>query len=82
MSGVPRLTALSMGALIGKALDEEGVSQAEFCRRVGVSTKHLNQVITGGAVARAVELDYWAFALGREWSVTLEPRQQGDTVQP
>jgi hypothetical protein len=66
-----RLTSLTMGALVGLALAEDGVSQAEFCRRVGVSPKHLNEVIRGRAVATATQLDYWAFALGRRWSVAL-----------
>lgn len=67
-------TAAVMGALIGQALAEDGLTQAEFARRVGVSTKHLNSVIRGRAVATAAQLDYWAFALGRRWSITLEQR--------
>lgn len=69
--GEHQLTALTMGALIGQALIKDGVSQAEFCRRVGVSPKHLNEVIRGRAVATATQLDYWAFALGRWWDITL-----------
>lgn len=72
MTGQPRLTAIAMGALIGAALVEDGISQAEFCRRVGVSTKHLNRVIKGHCVATYAQLDYWAFTLGRRWNVTLE----------
>lgn len=71
VTGDHQLTSLTMGALVGQALAEDGVSQAEFCRRVGVSPKHLNEVIRGRAVATATQLDYWAFALGRRWSVTL-----------
>jgi transcriptional regulator with XRE-family HTH domain len=67
------LTLHVMGRLIGEALDEDGMTQAEFCRRVGTSTKHLNQVISGKATAHVSQLDYWAFVLGRTWSVALGP---------
>ena len=60
-----------MASLIAAALTEDGLTQAEFCRRVGVSAKHLNQVLRGVATARPASLDYWAFALGREFVVEL-----------
>lgn len=72
MSG---LTAHQMGRLIGQALEEDGLSQAEFCRMVGASAKHVNQVIQGKAVASMAQLDYWAFALGRQWRVALRKRK-------
>ena len=81
MWGPNRLTAQRMGAAIGAALEADGISQAEFSRRVGTSTKHLNQVISGTAVARAAELDYWAWALGREWTVTLSSPQESTSGQ-
>lgn len=31
------------------ALDTAGISQAEACRELGLSTKHLNQMLTGKA---------------------------------
>ena len=61
-----------MGALIGQALVEDGMAQAEFARRVGSSAKHVNQVINGHAVATHALCDYWAWVLGRRWSITLE----------
>jgi transcriptional regulator with XRE-family HTH domain len=70
---VIRLTAHEMGALIGNALTEDGISQAEFCRQVGVSEKHLSNVINGKATASPVQLEMWAFALGRRWRVDLVP---------
>jgi transcriptional regulator with XRE-family HTH domain len=36
-------------ALVKAALRNAGLSQAEACRRLGVSTKHLNQMLTGRA---------------------------------
>lgn len=61
-----------MAELIKQALIEDGISQAEFCRRVGVSTKHLNLVLNGKVAARTAALDYWAFVLGRRFDVSLE----------
>lgn len=74
MNEVERATATRMGELIGNALAEAGISQAEFCRRVGVSAKHLNRVIQGHSYASHGQLDYWAFALGLKWSVSLVSR--------
>lgn len=68
------LYALAMGRMIGAALTEDGMSQAEFARRVGISEKHLSQVVTGKVVASHAQLDYLAFALGRQWTVALEKR--------
>lgn len=61
-----------MAALIKEELSVQGISQAEFCRRVGVSTKHLNCVLNGKATARMAQLDYWMFALGRRFVVRVE----------
>jgi transcriptional regulator with XRE-family HTH domain len=63
-----------MAELIRETLAAEGITQAAFCRRVGVSAKHLNQVLSGNADARPATLDYWAFALGMRFVVALEPR--------
>lgn len=70
----PRVNHLSssMGALIGAAIDDEGMSQADFARLVGCSPKHLNTVIMGRTSATPAMLEYWAFVLGRKWSVRLE----------
>lgn len=70
------MTAHRMGALIGQALDEDCVTQAEFARAVGVSPKHLNQVITGKAIASAGQLEYWAYVLERTWTVGLASRDE------
>lgn len=76
------MTEEQMATLIGAALQEDGMSQAEFCRRVGVSAKHLNTVLRGHATARAATLDYWAFVLGRHFEVFLdvgrEPREPAE----
>lgn len=66
------LTAEVMARLIGEALAEDEMSQAEFARRAGVSTKHVNQVLRGHVTARHAQLDYWAFVLGRRFAVSLE----------
>jgi transcriptional regulator with XRE-family HTH domain len=61
-----------MGRAIGQAITDDGMTQSEFARRVGCSEKHLSRVITGLDTASGAMLDYWAFALGRRWTVKLE----------
>lgn len=39
----------SMRAQVRAALKTAGLSQAEVCRQLGLSTKHLNQMLTGVA---------------------------------
>lgn len=68
-----------MAELIREALAEDGITQAAFCRMVGVSTKHLNLVLSGKASARPASLDYWAFVLGRRFSVTLDRHMSTST---
>lgn len=70
------LTAIRMGQMIGAALEEAGMTQAEFCRRAGISTKHLNRVIQGHDTEHLATLDYWAFVLGLRWDVSLAPRSE------
>jgi transcriptional regulator with XRE-family HTH domain len=62
----------AMAQLIDRALVEEGLTQAQFCRLVGVSQKHLSQVLLGKAPASMPTLDYWAFHLGRHFNVELK----------
>jgi transcriptional regulator with XRE-family HTH domain len=70
-----KLTIRAMGGLIGAALDEDGISQAEFARLTGCSAKHVNQVVNGNGTATTSMLDYWAYILGRQWTVNLTPTQ-------
>lgn len=78
----PTLTAALMARLLAEAIEEDGLTQAEFARRVGASPKHVNQVLNGKAHAYQATLDYWAFVLGREWkielSVTSDARSEAD----
>lgn len=43
------------------AIGEDGLTQAEFARRVGASTEHVNAVLGGRAFAYPATLDFWAF---------------------
>lgn len=70
-SAPPTLTAAVMAHLLAEAIEADGLTQAEFARRVGASTKHVNQVLTGKAHAYQATLDYWAFVLGRRWQIDL-----------
>ena len=68
------LTANRMAVALREHLDTIGMTQAELARRAGVTPKHINAVLQGRAVGKMAMLDYWAFVLGMEWHVTLEPR--------
>lgn len=70
-SAPPTLTAERMARLLAEAIEQDGLTQAEFARRVGASTKHVNLVLNGKAHAYQATLDYWAFVLGREWTIEL-----------
>lgn len=66
-----RLTLEVMAVLINAQLDEQGISQAEFARRVGHTPKHINTVLSHRQHASVATLDYWAFVLGFRFVVTL-----------
>lgn len=61
-----------MGRLIGQALHDDGVTQTEFANAVGVSQKHLSNVINGKASAKVGTLEAWADKLSRRFSVGLQ----------
>lgn len=67
-----RLTRQRMARLIAEALEADGLTQAEFAKRVGATTKHVNVVLQGHSYAAMETLDYWAFVLGRHWTVDLK----------
>ncbi|MGH4011551.1 MAG: helix-turn-helix domain-containing protein [Pseudonocardiaceae bacterium] len=64
-------TVRRMGELIGLALKDDRITQSRFAATVGVSEKHLSQVINGRAAAHPDTLDEWAKALKRCYSVDL-----------
>jgi transcriptional regulator with XRE-family HTH domain len=68
------LTPEAMARMIREALEKDGISQAEFARRVGCTQKHVSKVLTHQAHASQTTLDYWAFVLGRRFSVRLVKR--------
>lgn len=86
------LTIVQMARQIKNAIAQEGLTQAEFCRLVGRTTKHVNQVLNGVATASPGELDYWAHILGYHWEVSLShgatsktlpaPSRDGDGDKP
>lgn len=61
----------AVGAAVRRALRKDGLSQAEFARRVGMSEKHVSLVLQGKAGATLETLDDWAEALGRRWFVSM-----------
>lgn len=62
-----------MAELVRKELEEQSITQAEFARQVGVTQKHLSAVLSGKAIARVATLDYWLFALGKRFEVSVVP---------
>jgi transcriptional regulator with XRE-family HTH domain len=59
-------------ALITSALEESGMTQAELARLTGHTPKHINRVLQGHNGASLEVLEYWAFVLGRHWTVALK----------
>ena len=74
----PALTPVRMAHLLAERLEALDMTQAEFARRSGASTKHINQVLNGVATAQAGTLDYWAYILGCRWDVQLVERSEED----
>ena len=61
----------TMAQLLRDRLIALDMSQAEFARKAGVSTKHVSQVLNERASSPIATLDYWAFVLGMRWSIKL-----------
>lgn len=55
-------------------LEAQGVTQAELARNMGVSAKHVNQMVGGKAGALGM-FDFAAFTLGCQWELSLEPME-------
>lgn len=60
--------------LVQAELESQGISQAAFCRRVGVSSKHLNRCLNGHAQPAIATIEYWAWCLGCAFEVRLVAR--------
>jgi transcriptional regulator with XRE-family HTH domain len=61
---------------ISRTLKARKISQADFCRTVNTSTKHLNRVLMGHDLTRTATLDRWAEALGLRFEVILVPLEE------
>lgn len=59
---------------LAKALADDGMSQADLAREMGLSAKHVNHMIHGKSGALGM-YDYAAHVLGRRWVVSLEPAE-------
>lgn len=57
-------------ALIKTRLDDLGMTQADLAREMGVTPKHINQMLSGKATGSPGMLDYAAHVLGFRWHVT------------
>lgn len=59
-------------ALITEAMEAEGITQAELARRTGHTTKHVNRVLLGHNGASLEVLEYWAWTLGRHFTLGMK----------
>jgi DNA-binding transcriptional regulator YdaS (Cro superfamily) len=62
--------------LVNDALRTADMSQAEACRRLGVSTKHLNQMLKGRAPLSLAWAERILAATGRELRITTVRRRR------
>lgn len=62
-------------AIITERLEALGWTQADLAREMGVTPKHINQMLTGKATGSPGMLDFAAFTLGFEWTVTATPME-------
>ena len=65
---------LQFANVINDRLVELGWSQADLAREMGVTPKHINQMLTGKATGSPGMLDYAAFVLDFEWSITMKEK--------
>lgn len=60
-----------LGDLLKQAMDEAGMTQAQLCREMGITQKHLSRLLSGQADGSLGMWEYAAFVLGKEWKVEL-----------
>jgi transcriptional regulator with XRE-family HTH domain len=53
------------------AMEAEGMTQAQLCREMGVTQKHVSLMLNGKAGASLGLWDYAAYTLNRTWTVEL-----------
>lgn len=58
---------------IAARMVEIGWTQADLAREMGLTTKHVNQIMTGKATGSPRLLDLIAWGMGCRWQVTLVP---------
>jgi Helix-turn-helix. len=63
-------------ALVNDALRAAGMSQAEACRRLNVSTKHLNQMLKGRAPLSLAWAERILAAAGRDLRIATVRRRR------
>ena len=55
-------------SLILEEMKRQGITQSEMERRLVLSSKHINRVLS--SKSGTAELNYWAYALGVQWATT------------
>lgn len=71
-SGPVRLGEQTAAAIAARLVDLEW-TQADLAREMGLTAKHINQIMTGKATGSPRLLDLIAWGMGCRWQVTLVP---------
>lgn len=58
------------------AVQQSGISQAEICRQLGVSTKHLSQMLTGQAPLTLMWAEGILALIGMQLTITVQPEER------
>lgn len=84
MSSRNRMKAIHPGVFLAEILDETGISQAEFARRIGVSRMRISHVVNGQRPVTA-ELAYLigkAFGQTPQYWMNLQVSYDLKTAEP
>ncbi|MFP4249227.1 MAG: helix-turn-helix domain-containing protein [Armatimonadota bacterium] len=76
------LAAERVSAQIAIAMDEQGVSQAELARRLGVSRQHISAFMTDPGNPTLQTIVRMAHALGLRVNVELTPAEEPEDEAP
>lgn len=71
MSRVDEQLRHQLAKALREAIDRDELSQAELARTLGMSAKHVNQMVTGSGSATVMTWEFAAYALGYRWAVSL-----------
>lgn len=77
----PRLGEQTAEAIAARLVELEW-TQADLAREMGLTAKHVNQLMTGKATGSPRLLDLIAWGLGCRWKVVLVPMDNPENGRP